>query len=182
MVKKLLVATALLSAASVCSANVITFGEHALPNLSHPTTEWASQGITLADVYYYLDSRDTFDGVGISVLNSPGKVLFTAPVSNLSIDFWVISGTGTYSIFDAAHNLLESFSATVTSVEVLGSHTFASSSIASLEFKPDFGRDQVSTLRFDAATRAVPEPATLGLLGLGLIGLAVARKRCAAKI
>jgi hypothetical protein len=161
--------------AGLCSAGTITFEEVSLSSGTAVTNQWAAFGITAQNAYFYVDSRDTFDQRGLSILGtSPGIITFTSAATSLSIDFWVIAGhSGTYSIFDGTHSLLDSFSVTA-SADALGAHTFSGTGIKTLEYSGDPGFTQVSTLRFNGST--VPEPSTIGLTLAAFGALAVRRK------
>ncbi len=141
--------------------------------------EWSSYGITVSNAYWYQDSRDTFDGMGLSVNNNNAPATITiAPASNgITFQYWVIQGhTGTYEAFGTSDNLLGSLTVTATTSDVLGTDSF-SGKIASLEFSGTDGFTQVSTLTFNRVA-AVPEPETYAMLlaGLGLMGFMVSRK------
>lgn len=166
----------LLLTTALCSAGTITFEEVPLPDGAPVTNQYEAFGILCQNAYYYIDSRDTFDGVGISILGtSPGIVTFTSPTDGLSIDYWVIQGTiGTYSAFNSADTLLDSFTVDATgSTDLLGTYNFADADIAMLEFSGNPGYIQVSTLRFES----VPEPYTWTLILAGLAAVALRRYR-----
>jgi hypothetical protein len=132
-----------------------------------------------ANDYYYLDSRDTFDNQGISSHSDPGQLFFTAPVSNLSIDYALLPNTNaTFNVYDASHTLLATFGAAAGASVVDASHFFGGTGITELDFFSGGGNGVtgISTVTFNSAA-AVPEPATLTLVGGALAGLAWKRRR-----
>ncbi len=142
------------------------------------TTEWSAFGITMSGVYWYDDSRDTFDTYGVSIENATtgGQILFATPTT-LAIDYWVIVGnTGTYRVYDSSNNLLDSLLVNAGSTDLLGSYTFMGNNISKLALSGSYGFVQASTLRYDAGG-AVPEPSSFLLLGLGGGALALLRRR-----
>jgi hypothetical protein len=174
--KTITLISAFLLTAALSSATTITFSEVALSSGTPVTNQYSGLGITVQNAYFYIDGRDTFDQKGISVSSSPGIVSFTTLANALSIDYWVISGhSGTYSVFDSGHTLLDSFLINATDGDLLGAHSFSGANIATLEFSGNYGYTQVSTLRFNGGS-SVPEPSTWVLLGCGLIGLGAVRR------
>lgn len=173
----------LLALALLCGSlsfgGTITFTEVPIPCCVPVTNEFAAFGITMQDLYYYEDARDTFDGKGVA-LNSntnPGKIFFTAPTDSLSIDYWVINGyRGTYSVYNTSDVLLSTLAIDASLGDQLGTHVFAGPNIARLELGGSLGYTQVSTLRFDDSGQ-VPEPSTWALMLSGIGVLAVRRFR-----
>jgi hypothetical protein len=171
----------LLAGATLSFGTTIDFTEVPTSNMTPITTEWSSFGITAEDMYFYEDSRDTFDTKGLSInSDSGGSIIFASLLNALSIDYWVIGGhSATYDVYDASNNLLQTFSVDALAGDVLGSFSFASTDIAKLVMTGTRGFTQVSTLVFDAAAGAnTPEPSTLamGMIGIGLVALARLRK------
>ncbi len=126
--------TGLLSLSAIASAGTITFQEVALGNVTPVTNQYAGLGITVQNAYFYIDNRDTFDQHGIAISNQGSAIVtFTSLANSLSIDYWVISGhTGTYSVFNGSHTLLDSFLVSAIGSDSLGAHSFSGSNIASL--------------------------------------------------
>jgi len=194
MINKLLFTATLLISSSLYAAATITFTENpSVAPLAPVTTQYSTYGITATNVYLYKDARDTFDQYGVAALidtavhgavpNNPGVVFFTNPANNLSIDYLVIQGhPGTFSVFDNANALLDSFTIPSSTADLVGTYLFNASGIARLEFSGEPTYDAISTLRFDAVatTTSVPEPANSALLGIALVclGASLRAGRC----
>jgi hypothetical protein len=183
-----LVALVVLAGPTATNAIELRFSEAQMPlgsisgQTDVPTAAYSAFGIQVTYVYRYLDSRDPFsDGAenysgmawGISnrfEAGSPARIDFLTPVSGLAFDWWTIDGAGQYylglSAFDSSNNLLYSFTGSGSGTEGPGL-----AGVSYLTFTGG-GAVGISNLRFD-----VPEPGTLALLGLGLAGLCLSRRR-----
>lgn len=176
-----LTAVVLFGLMGIARATTINFSQAEVPtinDLDPVTTQWNPFGIGVANAYWYLDPRDPFDQQGLSVSpigsSNPGRITFlNGPVSNLSVQWWTITGDETLDIFDSANNNLGEVSGLVGS----GVQTFSASDIAYLEWHDSGGLVQVSGVDF--TPQGIPEPSTLLLLGPGFIALAgfIGRRR-----
>lgn len=183
MKSKILVYLSIMVFAGVTSAAsaavTINFNQTECPacvNLSPVAgNEWNAFGLTVDNAYWYIDSRDAFDTMGLSIDQSPAVISLATASNGLTFDYWVISGyTGTYEAFDSTHTLLGSFFVDASSGNALGTHSF-NGSVASLEWAGSPGFVQVSTLTISP----VPESETYAMLlaGLGLLGFAARRRQ-----
>lgn len=136
--------------------------------------EWAAYGINTADAYWYADARDPFDTKGLSNSSSgtPGVISFLSSTNEVTVDWVTISSNDIYlDAFDASGALLDSFFFAGSGTSS-GTVTLSGAGISSLQFHDGGGTVGISTLTFN-----VPEPATLLLMGFGLAGLGLARKK-----
>lgn len=176
------VAAAAAIASVPASAATVTFGEVALNNGDSVTNQYQSYGFTGSNLYYYTDSRDTFDGKGVAGRANPSDFNFATPISALSVDYLALSFSGgaTLSVY-AGTTLLDSFSYVAGNADVNATRAFSGSGITKFSFTSSNPRYfAISTLRFTPSA-AVPEPATwaMMLIGFGAAGYALRRRRSA---
>jgi len=145
-------------------------------------------GITVDNAYLYKDSRDTFDGIGVSAGTVPeigstqtGVITFLDTTNFVSFDYWGILPT-TYQALDSHGNVLDTLN---IGSGALGTFEFSGGTIAELTWTSLGGYGQVTGLRYDYDgktdghnTDLVPDTANSGLLlALGLGSLVAIRRR-----
>lgn len=179
--KKIIFTLALLFAfTGLAQAATINFNNTEVPTISNMdvvTNQWNPFGIDVSNAYWYTDSRDTFDTMGLSVYPiysanvARVDLLGGATTGAMTVDWWTIIGTIYIDVYDSSNNLLDSFNGVGS-----GTQTLSGTGISYLTWHDSGGFVQISTLTFDA-TRTVPEPGTLLLLGSGLVGLVLVRRK-----
>lgn len=162
----LLMAATALAISAPAAATTITFTEISLPNGTSFTNQYAAYGVTGTDMYYYFDTRDTFDNYGVAAGAGSSFLNFSSAVSGLSIDFLLLANNNlTIDALSSTNAVLETYTfSSFTNVNV--THAFAAANIAALNIRNVSGQIGVSTLRFNAG--AVPEPTSWAMLILGL--------------
>lgn len=176
--KPVLLTVAIAGLTSVANAAVtVRFDSTECPgcsSVSPVTNEWNSFGLTISNAYWYIDSRDPFDTMGLSIQTSPSSISLATASTNATIEYFVLEGySGFYEAFDSAHSSLGSFTSDATSGQTQGSYTF-NGLVSSIEWAGEYGRAQISTLTL----APVPEPEAYAMLmaGLGLLGFVARRK------
>lgn len=154
----------------------------------------ATYGITIENAYLYKDSRDTFDGIGVSTGEvseigslQTGRINFLDTTDFVTIDWWSIQPT-TYQVFAADGTQLDA--SLIVGADLTGTQSFngGGTPISYLLWTSGGGFGQVSGLSYnydgttdgrndDIPGAQIPEPGTLGLVGVSLFGLLARRRK-----
>lgn len=155
------------------------------------TNQYDAFGLNFHQVYRYSDPRDPwlegFDagwgadvGWGISngfvaqggTVAQLGTVFFNEATDSVGFDWWTIAGdVFNLTAYDAGGSILGSFAGSG-----FGSDKIVATGIAYLDFHNDGGHVQVANLSYERTRPVIPEPTTLALFGLGLLGAGVVRR------
>ena len=165
--------------ASQAAPVTITFNETGGPtgNLTG-STFYQSFGIAgFVDAQQFgPDGRLPDDGYGIFNLQPSASILFSESMSAVSLT-WAVAGAGVNfvaELYDASNMLIDSFSS--GGVGLFGVASFTDTGVRKITFHDGGAQVAIDTLNFTRGA-AVPEPASLALVGLALAGLAAARRR-----
>ena len=173
-------AAAMAGFASTASAVTVNFTIAESPGAGccspMPSDAYAAYGLWVDNAYQYSDSRDTFDGEGISIYAAPTATITFATVSpTVDFEYFVIDGNrGSYEAFDSSWTSLGTLAVDASAGDVLGTHSFGGG-VKYLTFSGEAGYTQVSAVTF----APVPEPGTYALMlgGLGIVGWMARRRK-----
>jgi PEP-CTERM motif len=109
---------------------------------------------------------------------------FANPVSAFGFNWGGANENWTVNLFDGGHTLIETLTFLggdpgkgATYIEFYGAKANGIKSVSLIPDNPDWVKIDDFHVVSAASTTPVPEPATLGLLGIGLIGIHRARRR-----
>ena len=183
--KRILIALLLAAAApATAQAVLIDFEElfsglQGVGSLAYPdATFTASTGMV-----YINGASSSNDFVAFDPINSDGSgittVDFTVPVSNLTFGSAGDNGTGVLSSADVFVNGAFSATVAITYDGVFTSYDPVDLTSFSNVTKLVLSSTDLAGVSWDNFSFVVPEPASLALLGLGLVGFAAVRRRAA---
>jgi hypothetical protein len=171
------------STVSLAGTNTVTFSEVPLAPNQAVTTQFAAYGVTFAPGTFYYDPQPGFFATqavgnyntnnGAQTSPSQSSIFFTSTVS--AADFNVLTNPGS-TLFEAFLNgsLVESFSAITNTTDQTLFYGFRNVNFNEIRF----GAPANNAVQIDnVQTTAVPEPTTIAVFGLGLLGLIAARRR-----
>ncbi len=170
-------------------SQVLTFSEVVLPSESLVTNQYAGFGVTFSPGMFYNTQPFFFPTPSLANFNfsgglsSPSSIVFSQDLTEVALAVQTTPGT---TIFSALLNniIVESFTAGTTSstlpnlAQASNFYGFTNIVFDEIRILPNTTFFQMDNLQLTPSS--VPEPGTLALLGLGLAGLFVPKRRTSA--
>jgi hypothetical protein len=173
---------------------VLTFNEVAIPSYAPLTNQFAAYGVTFENLFYNGCAGDcvntppsgtdpdigNFTNDNTSPFNATPSVLFTSPVSGSA--FQIAANGGPYNFAATLGGLLvEQFAVNIDTSAINGSSGWGYYGFSGITFdRIDITASNailLDNLEFSGGATAVPEPATMTLLGSGLVTAYLGRRR-----